>query len=420
MEVNADSFTYHHTLKGRRFRLLQLKPKDGLQRLRLDLVERNLDSSEPYTALSYTWGDPTPCRPVLCNGKWLLLAESLHTFLDGLADAPAHERPDLLWADGICINQKNNEEKTEQVRMMRDIYSRAEHVIIWLGVGRPDDEKGIELMELLCKKLPEPEPGSAMDGFAPGEDLFDFSELGIPVDTSYWRALVDILQRPWFSRVWIIQELCSARSFEFWIGEWIIEPEFVLGVQGRLHRYVSVKAMWLPHQGTGSPSTSQALALLKTDVDNGYSVPLFSLFFHIRGFKVTDPRDRIFAILPLTAEADLEIIDYSLQLPAVILQLVRKYFVNKDFDVGLLSFIERPFEQRIHSLSWVPELQFSETFTPMIAHFPASMPMGKVQAEFVWGHEPVSSLCDTLDPREHWKNFCLWLTLSGICNILYF
>jgi hypothetical protein len=99
--------------------------------------------------------------------------------------------------------------------------------------------------------------------------------------------------------------------------------------------------------------------------------------------------------LPLTAEADLEIIDYGLQLPAVILQLVRKYFVNKEFDVGLLSFIEHPFEQRIPSQSWVPELQLSETFTPMIAHFPASMPMGKVQAEFVWGHEPVSSLCDT-------------------------
>jgi hypothetical protein len=33
----------------------------------------------------------------------------------------------------VCINQKDNEEKAQQVEMMGDIYSSASRTVIWLG-----------------------------------------------------------------------------------------------------------------------------------------------------------------------------------------------------------------------------------------------------------------------------------------------
>lgn len=40
-----------------------------------------------------------------------------------------------LWADSICINQKDVEEKTRQVNMMGEIYSLADTIFLWLGLG---------------------------------------------------------------------------------------------------------------------------------------------------------------------------------------------------------------------------------------------------------------------------------------------
>jgi hypothetical protein len=67
--------------------------------------------------------------PIRCNGKRLEIGANLHAAL--------HERrrrraTGLLWADQICINQQDNEEKSIQVGMMRDIYKRAANVIFWL------------------------------------------------------------------------------------------------------------------------------------------------------------------------------------------------------------------------------------------------------------------------------------------------
>jgi hypothetical protein len=38
----------------------------------------------------------------------------------------------LIWFDAICINQNDQEEKTHQVRMMKETYENACRVIIWL------------------------------------------------------------------------------------------------------------------------------------------------------------------------------------------------------------------------------------------------------------------------------------------------
>ena len=43
----------------------------------------------------------------------------------------------------ICINQSDFDKKTQQVRMMRDIYANANQVIVWLGERQPEDAEAI-------------------------------------------------------------------------------------------------------------------------------------------------------------------------------------------------------------------------------------------------------------------------------------
>lgn len=50
-----------------------------------------------------------------------------------------HEsEPITLWADAICINQRDDVEKSLQVAQMGRVYSAAESVIVWLGEEEDD------------------------------------------------------------------------------------------------------------------------------------------------------------------------------------------------------------------------------------------------------------------------------------------
>ena len=44
----------------------------------------------------------------------------------------------VLWIDYLCIDQSDVEERSLQVRIMGDVFSRAARVIIWLGEETQD------------------------------------------------------------------------------------------------------------------------------------------------------------------------------------------------------------------------------------------------------------------------------------------
>ena len=56
-----------------------------------------------------------------------------------LRDLSSYLLPRLLWIDSICIDQDNSSEKTAQVKLMGQIYSRASFVAVWLGSSDTQD-----------------------------------------------------------------------------------------------------------------------------------------------------------------------------------------------------------------------------------------------------------------------------------------
>lgn len=93
--------------------------------------------SDNYVTLSYRAGDPKQTAVILVNG---LPFKAFANLEHAIEQAEAHwsrEHPErgplLLWADQICINQSDNQERSEQVQMMRDIYRRSSETYICLS-----------------------------------------------------------------------------------------------------------------------------------------------------------------------------------------------------------------------------------------------------------------------------------------------
>jgi hypothetical protein len=60
-----------------------------------------------------------------------------------------------LWIDAICINQEDLQERTNQVKMMGDIFENAFQVLVWLGEEEvdTDGEIAVDLLKALFESF---------------------------------------------------------------------------------------------------------------------------------------------------------------------------------------------------------------------------------------------------------------------------
>jgi hypothetical protein len=113
------------------FRLLQLLQGNGPV-IECRLYQAYLGGADtvPYDVLSYIWGAMEKTATVTVDRKAFDVTENLYSALQHLR---SKDQDRILWADAICINQRDNTERGHQVQQMREIYSQAEEVVIWLG-----------------------------------------------------------------------------------------------------------------------------------------------------------------------------------------------------------------------------------------------------------------------------------------------
>jgi hypothetical protein len=85
----------------------------------------------------------------------------------------------VLWVDAICINQENKREKEQQIQNMARVYGQADHVIVWLGMAAENSDRALQEIRIAGKSR-------------------DY-----PHDEATQKAVVALLQRPWFRRTWV-------------------------------------------------------------------------------------------------------------------------------------------------------------------------------------------------------------------------
>lgn len=113
-------------------RLVVLEPsKDPTRRIRCRIRHVAFREKPKYEALSYTWGDHPASEKILLDGAGFLVGPNLLQALQHLKDG---EKERVLWVDAICINQTDIHEKNKQISIMPYIYTRAQCVLVWLGV----------------------------------------------------------------------------------------------------------------------------------------------------------------------------------------------------------------------------------------------------------------------------------------------
>ncbi|KAF5611714.1 heterokaryon incompatibility (het-6OR allele) [Fusarium subglutinans] len=217
----STKYKYESTLDSTHIRLVKIRPRTRsllTERLNIDVTTHSLDEAKAlgYHALSYTWGAPVEglgkradrnsC--ILVNGDRFYVQPNLFGALKRFEEFDWY-----LWIDAICIDQTNQREREIQVGIMSEVYSMAARVDIWLGDGGKDPAEAIRLTRALSS-LAEETRGS--------EVSLDKSEIegsGLPpIPSKAWEPFVDLLDRNWFRRAWVIQETVLARQTFVFLG----------------------------------------------------------------------------------------------------------------------------------------------------------------------------------------------------------
>ncbi|RFU33846.1 hypothetical protein B7463_g2467, partial [Scytalidium lignicola] len=202
-------------------RILELLPGEIREPIKCRLLCVEIENAPLYEALSYAWGSPTNKVYVGCEGGKIKIPVNLRDALKHLRDSVGVR---ILWADALCIDQSDEQERGHQVKNMGLIYKKAERVLVWLG---SDGFEDFEDYNAYSNK----EPFAALMKEIPpqlNQDPAVLQSSGIgqihPKELDYstyhaWTTLAKLLCRPWFNRLWVVQEVGLNKSVVVLFGE---------------------------------------------------------------------------------------------------------------------------------------------------------------------------------------------------------
>lgn len=228
------NYKYNPLVGDHDIRLLKLEENSGsISRLSGTLVHRSLDefaSESPslsYYAISYTWGDPTSTdRLWLSHFGYLEINASAAYVLRHVTTEK------LIWIDSVCINQDDISEKSTQLRYMWGIYKFAEEVLAWPGGAEDGGDLAMEFLfditfasvtEAFTGRTPVYLPRSSLE-FLPETNTAIWGKSRAPLprdfrlDRERWGALAKFLNRSWWNRAWVIQEIVAAGKLIICVG----------------------------------------------------------------------------------------------------------------------------------------------------------------------------------------------------------
>ncbi|KAK0323188.1 hypothetical protein LTR82_005548 [Friedmanniomyces endolithicus] len=202
----TDNAYRYETLAERDIRLVRLYPvptddqaqvlrESGQDEIRIEILHVPLESASAFTAVSYTI-QPGP-----------------------------EDDDSLIWIDQLCIDQHNDAEKSQQIRLMRHLYSKATRTFVVLSQPTSDSESALIGLGRLAESgqlQPRTSAGGGLKPqFAGSAALIrrawmpeDLSQATFMVfrDETFRADFVTLISDPVFQRAWIYQEIKSSRE----------------------------------------------------------------------------------------------------------------------------------------------------------------------------------------------------------------
>ncbi|CAN9174985.1 unnamed protein product [Alternaria alternata] len=286
-----------------------------------------------YTA-SYVWGE-RKYTGVTMDAKTgtLPILDSLVPFLKMVTCHSDFKASDWWWIDSLCINLDDSREREKQVRIMADIYKRARRAIVWLGEEKERDSDctdAIEFMHYL----------STLQIAFNGDDIAMRKKLENPEFTEKCAAVSALLARPWWTRVWTLQEFVLPKEAKLYCGMASIS-------RGRFKSAIySIFLCSTISQDFEHELVPRKLfdgAFNRRRIHQWFTKPasvginLIAIMAYLGNHSATDSRDRIYSVLGLISERDRELIgpaEYTTDVAHQFAKLVRSFWhAHKSLDI---------------------------------------------------------------------------------------
>ncbi|KAF2647283.1 HET-domain-containing protein [Lophiostoma macrostomum CBS 122681] len=320
-------------LQPKTMRLLEIYPsKECRSPLSCYLRPVRLGEAPSYEALSYRW-----CKQddgfLRCSGQNLTIRRNLKNALTRLRLSDARR---AVWADAICINQKDEKEKADQIKLMRKIYSQATRVLVWLGED-PDNEAEQAFVRI--------EQIAQADGTLP------------PPQDPWWNPVAAFYRCDWFSRLWVFQEVAMATNADVLWGVSKIPWETVghasIRIRTKLHQHILHHSMMNVYHG---------YLFYKWSVNQ--RDPLLESFLYMlqitRKLHCSNQKDRIYALSGFET-VDMSPADFNIDFGVKkSLRSLHQDFARKILGrmqtLDVLSAVQHePKKPILRKLTWVPK-----------------------------------------------------------------
>lgn len=310
----------YRSLGERQIRIAVLLPGPVDSPICCRIEHVNLDGRPFYEALSYVCGQGKAIHTIRIkhiNGdSQLNIRPNLCNALRAIRHPNNARR---IWADAICVDQDDNDERSKQVLMFGEIFCQASRVMTYIGGRLPDTERALALANQILGYAEQNRNNPRRPDLTVLVLEGQISALGFPhSDDPVWGALRELLRRKWGSRNWIVQEsllnedmimYCGRTEFPFELFSnillYLTEPNLI-----PLIAVVSVDEIDFFTSGDLSniPGTTlnffvNVLSLMKLRKDimlnNQQELTLLKLLEMCLRFECGDPRDKVYSLLYL-------------------------------------------------------------------------------------------------------------------------
>lgn len=280
-------------------------------RIQHALLSDTESSDSGYNALSYAWGDQSAStkQTISLNGTFFRVGYNLYRFLVFAAKTLENIRHNL-WIDAICINQEDITERNHQVQQMGDIYRGAQTVFVWLGLEAETQLKEQRVRNFLRHLLKE----------------FRFRDLD-SVDTQ----LMKLAGAPYWTRVWIVQELALARKVCIIYGSRYISWETISACLSRKHFVARDDDEFNYRRNPAAKLAVRFEMLLEEAKYENKKATTFTgthqlseYMLQFRDNQCSDPKDKVFAFLGLAGDASNFKVDYDLSICQLLFTVIQR------------------------------------------------------------------------------------------------
>lgn len=311
------------------------------------------DPSISFEAISYTWSSEVTDHWILVNGQCLAVTKNL---AQALRQTRRPHKRRALWADSVCINQKDDKEKGQQVARMGQIYQLSRCTLICLGL-EPKHQKDAYNAKTLIEDL-----GSMIEtvfndpGFSRACDSFPYpGKDDLLVNDSRWKSWNVLVHQPWFQRGWVVQEAALGReAYVLWTGieihwgscievqYWLLNRAYSLMTEEARPQTISEILGW-----TSICQRADRMEVLTGETSNvilGKAFTSTQTLNSARNLELSNPKDRIYAFMALpTSDGALATLhpDYSRDTSYLkVYQSFAIEYLEKTLNLDLLCYVE--------------------------------------------------------------------------------